>query len=184
MPWHDLIKGPLESLFMQWLCGPKLILKISPAFSKASEEKTGDDKFYARVEVTNVKRKTAYGCQGYLIGLDEWNEERQRFETVFSDTRPLIWSRDPHTQKLDISKKIPRIFDVVLYNRGHAGLDLQLWSEGGPVLRPPELQAFREKSGKFRFRVRVSAFDLPPKEIAFKVTWDGKNWPPKLEEGM
>jgi hypothetical protein len=162
------------------LLGPKLSLSID--CDLAPTEKGERKSLYVRVMITNTKARTAIACRAYLVGVDEWDRESQAFvPTVYSAPLPLIWSYYPSTETFDIPPNLSRAVDIVRYVPETQGFDLQLWNNSG-VLRPLAYDPFLQKRGTFRFTVSVSAMDIPSRRLAFKVTWDGDNWPPRVEE--
>ena len=178
------VLGIISSLLKDWLrvklSGPKLSLEIDPDHILASAENGEKEKFYVRVKVKNVKGRIAHACRGHLVAVEEWDGASQAFVPVFSDSVPLLWSYYARAETFDIPQNVPLCVDVLICKQECPGIDLQIWSNNG-VLRPSKLAPFREKSGTYRFKVLVSANDIAPKLIVFKVTWDGTNWPPQVE---
>ncbi len=83
-------------------------------------------------------------------------------------------------ETFDIPQNVPFCVDVVRYTQEDRGPDLQIWDNNG-VLRPSKLEPYRKKYGTYRFSVLVSADDIAPERIDFKVTCDEKTWPPCVE---
>ena len=130
-----------------------------------------------------MKPRIARACRGYLTAIEKWDEAKHAFvPTVYSDSLPLIWSYYPSAENFDTPQNVPRCIDVVRYVPKQQGFDLQIWSDSG-VLRPSKFRLFLENRGTFQFTVLVSADDVAPERIPFRVTWDGENWPPHVEMG-
>lgn len=136
--------------------------------------------FYARLCVTNVKRRIAEECQAWLVNVEELNVEGRFDSTSFRDSVPLIWSYDAEAETVDIPQGIKRYVDLVRIQHDVPGFEPQVRSHSGEVLTILKYQPIFSKNGVYRLTVLVSAQEVRPQMIKAIVT-RSDNWPPKAK---
>ena len=136
--------------------------------------------FYARLCVTNDKRRIAQHCQAWLVNVEELNEESRFVPTTFRDSVPLVWSYNAEIDTVDIPQGIKRYVDIVRVQHDVPGFEPQIRSHTGAVLTILKYQPIFSKNGVYRLTVLVSAQEVRPQMIKVILT-RGDTWPPKGE---
>ena len=132
------------------------------------------DAFYIRVLAVNTGRQIAKQCRAYLINVERFNTDTNRFEqTIYSDSIRLAWSaRGTHEeayQPLDLPPNVKQYVDVVSTRRIEVNYKIEIYPD---LLRYQDLF---EEHGKFRFTIQVSGDNVKPATTNIIFEWNG-NW--------
>jgi hypothetical protein len=136
--------------------------------------------FYARLCVTNDKRRIAQSCRAWLVDVEELNDEDCFVPTRFRDSVPLIWSYDAEADTVDIPQGIKRYVDLVRIQNDIPGFQPRMRSRSGEVLTILKYQPIFSKNGVYRLTVLVSAQEIKPQVIKVIIT-RSETWPPKAK---
>ena len=130
------------------------------------------DAFYIRLLAENSGRQIAKQCRAYLINVERFNAETNKFEqTIYSDSIRLAWSargtREEAYQPLDLPPNVKQYVDVVSTRKIDRNYKIEIHPG---LLRYQELF---EEHGKFRFTIQVSGDNVKPVTSKLIFEWAG-----------
>lgn len=174
--------GLISRELSEWIIvrarGPKLSLEIEATHTPTSPS---GEAIYARVKVMNTKARLARKCRAYLICVEAWNEQTNAFEaTSYREAIPLIWSYDRKIDAVDIPWGIDRYVDIFELVPTRIGVVPQFWKSDGEIPWILQYESIFRGRGKNRYKIAVTADDIPPKYKSFVITWNDY-WPPIIE---
>ncbi|MEX2187146.1 MAG: hypothetical protein WD875_10145 [Pirellulales bacterium] len=173
--------GVVTPFLLQWFkvqtLGPKL--QIREYHEETETNMNGTLHFYANVEVTNVKRRIARSCRGFLLKVESLDANNTPRRVLLERTLQCIWEFDAGRDSFDIPNGAKPCFNVIRRSstENTDRFELGVRKSTGEQLNPIPFNHLLAGEMRLRLSGIVTADELLPKPFSIIVAWTGA-WPP------